>query len=222
SCHILLVESDGTFSGIAHGVDTAVRLGAAYVSNSYGAPDSSATAGLEKFYNHPGVAVTVSSGDTGYGVEWPAAYPQVISVGGTSLLPASNKRGWDEIVWTGTGSGCSALWPKPRWQTDTGCKKRTDNDVAAVADPETGVAIYDSFGVGGWGEVGGTSVSSPIIASVYALGGRPVAGTYPASYLYAAQRAGRAGLFDIIAGTNKLTGPNCSPPYLCNGETGYD
>jgi hypothetical protein len=70
--------------------------------------------------------------------------------------------------------------------------------------------------------VGGTSVSSPIIASVYALGGHPVAGTYPASYLYAAQRSGQAGLFDIVAGTNKLTGSNCKPPYLCNGEPGYD
>jgi len=221
SCHILLVESDGTFNGIAQSVDTAVRLGANYVSNSYGAPDSSATSGLEKYYDHPGVAVTVSSGDSGYGVEWPADYPQVVAVGGTSLLRASNPRGWDEIVWTGTGSGCST-WPKPSWQTDAGCAKRTDNDVAAVADPETGVAIYDSFGAGGWGVVGGTSVSSPIIASVYALGGHPVAGTYPASYLYAAQNAGEAGLFDIVAGTNKLSGPNCDPPYLCNGEIGYD
>ena len=221
NCHILLVESDGTFNGIAQSVDTAVRLGAEYVSNSYGAPDSSASSGLEQHYDHPGVAVTVASGDSGYGVEWPADYPQVVAVGGTSLLRASNPRGWDEIVWTGTGSGCSTF-PKPSWQADAGCAKRTDNDVAAVADPETGVAIYDSFEVGGWGVVGGTSVSSPVIASVYALGGRPVSGTYPASYLYAAQRAGQAGLFDIVAGTNKLSGPNCSPAYLCNGETGYD
>ena len=217
NCHIVLVESDGTFSGIAQSVDTAVRLGASYVSNSYGAPF--APSGLEKYYDHPGVAVTVSAGDDGYGVE-SATYPQVVSVGGTSLLPASNARGWDEIVWTGTGSGCSTE-PKPSWQTDTGCKGRTDNDVAAVADPETGVAIYDSYGFGGWGEVGGTSVSSPIIASVYALGGHPASGTYPASYLYAAQGAGRAGLFDIVGGTN-LIGPSCNPAYLCNGEPGYD
>jgi hypothetical protein len=224
NCHILLVEASPSFSGLAQGVDTAVSLGASYVSNSYGAPVGDIPS-LDKYYDHPGVAVTVASGDSGYGVEWPATSPQVVSVGGTSLLPASNPRGWDEVVWTGTGSGCTTL-PKPTWQADTGCSHRTDNDVAAVADPETGVAIYDSYGYfgwpPGWGEVGGTSVASPIIASVYALAGRPAPGTYPASYLYRAQGDDEAGLFDIVAGTNKLTGPDCNPPYLCHGEPGYD
>jgi hypothetical protein len=219
ACHILLVEaSSATSGGLAASVDTAVSLGADYVSNSYGGPDGSYNSIFQKFYTHPGVAITVAAGDYGYGEEWPAGYPQVISVGGTSLLPASNPRGWDEIVWTGTGSGC-APWPKPSWQTDTGCgARRTDNDVAAIADPETGVAIYDSYGgFGGWGVVGGTSVSSPLIASVYALAGKPTAGTNPARYLY----ANHADLNDIVAGTSLLSG-NCSPTYLCNGEVGYD
>lgn len=216
-CHVLVVEATTqSFADLAASVDTAVRLGATYVSNSYGYPDSSSYASEEKSYDHPGVAITASAGDSGYGVSDPAGFPDVTAVGGTSLLPASNPRGWDEIVWTGTGSGCS-VWAKPAWQAGTGCARRTDNDVAAVADPETGVAIYDSFGVGGWTVVGGTSVSSPVIASVYALGGRPAAGTYPASYLYASDSA----FNDIVAGTNDLSG-NCSPAYLCNGEPAYD
>jgi hypothetical protein len=219
SCHILLVEANGaTFTDLAASVDTAVHLGANYVSNSYGASEASFESQYEKYYNHPGVAVTVASGDYGYGAEYPATFPEVVSVGGTSLLPASNARGWDEIVWTGTGSGCSSFYSKPSWQTDSGCVTRTDNDVSAVADPETGVAIYDSYGVGGWTVVGGTSVSSPIIASVYALAGQPAPGSNPASYVYSAHSA----LYDIISGTNKLSGPNCNPTYLCNGQPGYD
>jgi hypothetical protein len=220
NCHILLVEANSQSPGdLAASVNTAVRLGARYVSNSWGfSGDSRSFSPLTKDFDHPGVAITVAAGDSGYGTEWPATLSQVISVGGTSLLPASNSRGWDEIVWTGTGSGCAALRAKPSWQHDSGCSRRTDNDVAAIADPETGVAFYDSYLASGWGEVGGTSVSSPIIASVYALAGRPLPGTYPASYLYSA----RSGIFDIVGGTNKLSGGNCNPAYLCNAGPGYD
>ena len=135
--------------------------------------------------------MTASAGDDGFGVSYPAASPDVVAVGGTSLSTASNSRGWTESVWgssaggEGTGSGCSLDSSKPSWQTDTGCAKRTDNDVSAVADPNTGVAVYDTYSEGGWLEVGGTSASSPMIASVFALAGTPAAGTNPASYLYA-------------------------------------
>ena len=87
---------------------------------------------------------------------------------------------------------------KPTWQKDTGCARRTDNDVSAVADPNTGVAVYDTFSQGGWLEVGGTSASSPIIASVFALAGTPAAGTYPSSYPY----SHTANLFDVTSGSN--------------------
>jgi GDSL-like Lipase/Acylhydrolase family/Subtilase family len=217
ACHILLVEaSSESYGDLAAAVNTAVRLGATSVSNSYGGPEFAELSKYLSDYDHPGVAITVASGDDGYGVNDPAGFPGVISVGGTSLLPAANSRGWDEIVWTGSGSGCS-IWAKPEWQTDSGCHNRTDNDVAAVADPETPVAVYDSYGQGGWNEVGGTSVASPIIASVYALAGRPAAGTNPASYLYTPQ----PHLFGIVAGTNQIVG-NCKPAYLCNGGPGYN
>ncbi len=86
--------------------------------------------------------------------------------------------------------------------------------MSADADPNTGVAVYDTFSQGGWLEVGGTSASSPIIASVFALAGTPAAGTYPSSYPY----SHTANLFDVTSGSNG----SCSPAYLCTGEVGYD
>ncbi len=215
-CHIILVEANSpTTQNLGTAVNSAVSLGAKFVSNSYGGSESSSDPTFDsEFYNHSGVAVTASAGDSGFGVEYPAASRFVTAVGGTSLNTASNSRGWSETVWNGTGSGCSADDAKPTWQTDTGCARRTNNDVSAVADPNTGVAVYDTFSQGGWLEVGGTSASSPIIASVFALAGTPAAGTYPSSYPY----SHTANLFDVTSGSNG----SCSPAYLCTGEVGYD
>ena len=101
-------------------VNDAVKLGAKFVSNSYGGGESSADTGYDtKYFNHPGVAITASSGDGGYGVEYPAASPYVTAVGGTALKKSSRTaRGWTESVWStssteGAGSGCSAYEPKP-------------------------------------------------------------------------------------------------------------
>jgi hypothetical protein len=221
-CHIILVEaSSADTADLGAGVNAAVSLGAKYVSNSYGGSESSSDPTFDTdYYNHPGVAVTASAGDDGYGVSYPAASQFVTSVGGTSLSTASNSRGWTETVWgsssggEGTGSGCSADDAKPSWQTDTGCSKRTDNDVAADADPNTGLAVYDTYSEGGWLEVGGTSASSPMIASVFALGGTPAAGSYPSSYIY----QHTSNLFDVTSGSDG----SCSPSYLCTAGTGYD
>jgi len=95
----------------------------------------------------------------------------VISVGGTTLVRDGSERGWTETAWIGSTSGCSAYIHKPGWQKDRLCDKRSVADVAAVADPETGLAVYDTFGFRGWLVVGGTSLSSPIIANVYAMAG---------------------------------------------------
>jgi subtilase family serine protease len=221
NCHILAVEaSNQTAADLGTAVNSAISLGAKYVSNSWGVAESSSDAGYDtSYFNHPGVAVTASAGDSGYGVSYPAASSYVTSVGGTSLSTASSSRGWTESVWStssseGTGSGCSAYEAKPSWQTDTGCAKRTDNDVAADADPATGAAIYDTFDQDGWLEVGGTSESSPIIASVFALAGTPAAGTYPSSYPY----SHTSSLFDVTSGSDG----SCSPAYLCTAQAGYD
>jgi subtilase family serine protease len=221
-CHIILVEaSSASTNNLGTGVNSAVSLGADYVSNSYGGSESTSDPTFDtEFYKHAGVAVTASAGDNGFGVEYPAASQYVTAVGGTSLSTSTNSRGWTESVWgssaggEGTGSGCSVDDAKPTWQKDTGCTKRTNNDVSAVADPNTGVAVYDTYDQGGWLEVGGTSASSPIIASVFALAGTPAAGTFPSSYPY----AHTANLFDVTTGANG----SCGTAYLCHGETGYD
>ena len=217
SCHILLVEAtSSSMSNLGTAVNTAVALGAKYVSNSYGGGESSADTSYDSsYFNHPGVAITVSSGDAGYGVEYPAASKYVTAVGGTTLRKDSSARGWTETVWSGAGSGCSAYDAKPTWQKDTGCSRRTVADVSAVADPATGVAVYDTYGGDpGWEVFGGTSVSAPIIASVYALAGTPSSGSYPASFPYAHPTA----LNDVVSGSNG----SCGGSYLCTGKTGYD
>ncbi|HEX8967194.1 MAG TPA: S53 family peptidase [Chloroflexota bacterium] len=213
NCKILLVEArSSSLADLGTAVNTAVSLGATEVSNSYGGSEFSSETSYESYYNHPGVAVTVSSGDSGYGVEFPAASRYVTAVGGTSLRTASTSRGWSETVWSGSGSGCSAYVGKPAWQSDAGCARRTVADVAAVADPNTGVAVYDTYHQGGWLVFGGTSVASPIVASVYALAGNAAtvtSGSYPYSHA--------AGLFDVVSGSNGTCGS-----YLCTGGPGYD
>jgi subtilase family serine protease len=215
SCKILLVEaSSASIANLGTSVNTAVRLGAIAVSNSYGGAEFSTETSADTYYNHPGVAVTVSSGDSGYGVEYPAASRYVTAVGGTSLKTAGGTRGWAETAWSGAGSGCSKYETKPSWQHDTGCTRRTVADVSAVADPATGVAVYDTYGVGGWLVFGGTSVASPVVAGVYALAGRPAAGSIPASLAYSHP----GSLFDVTSGSNG----SCAGSYLCTAKAGYD
>ena len=239
NCNILLVEADSAnFSDLGPAVNTAVAMGAIAVSNSYGGAEGSASSEAyldANFYNHPGVAITAATGDCGYdctgnpsshvsSVEYPAVSPYVIAVGGTRLTRDGSARGWTESAWGnaathwGAGSGCSLYEPKPSWQHDAGCAKRTQADVSAVADTATYVAIYNS-GTGGWGGAGGTSVASPIIAATFALAGSPAAGTYPASYLY----GNTAHLNDVTGGNNNvMVGQSCTVTYLCNGVAGYD
>ncbi|MFF7677645.1 carboxypeptidase regulatory-like domain-containing protein [Actinacidiphila glaucinigra] len=220
NAHILLVEADdNSFESLSAAVDQAVAMGAKYVSNSYGTDyrggngeDPSETTELDAHYNHPGVAITASTGDYGYGVSYPAASQYVTAVGGTTLTRApSTTRGWTESAWSLAGSGCSLYEPKPAFQHDTGCDNRALADVSAVAED---VAVYQTYGHGGWAVYGGTSVSAPIIASVYAAAGTPAAGSYPNAYPYAAG----TGINDITTGSNG----SCSPSYLCNGAEGFD
>ncbi|MGX1668143.1 carboxypeptidase regulatory-like domain-containing protein [Streptomyces sp. NPDC055400] len=223
--HIVLVEAATPgFDDLGAAVNQAVAQGAQFVSNSYGSGYSS-TAGsgedpaqstMDAYFDHPGVTVVASSGDSGFGVSYPASSPYVTAVGGTSLVKDDSARGWSEKVWAGSGSGCSLFSPKPAFQKDTNCAKRTVADVAAVADPATGVAVYDSFKADGWSVFGGTSASAPIITGVYANAGKPLAGTHPNSYPYAKSGA----LNDVTEGANGSCGS--SPAYLCRGAEGYD
>jgi subtilase family serine protease len=210
NCHIVLIEADtNSLLNLALSVNMAATKGADVISNSYGGGESS-TRQRDKDFKHPGIMITASTGDNGYGVQFPASSQWVTAVGGTTLNKGGGTRGWTETVWSGSGSGCSAVYPKPSWQLDTGCPNRTVGDVAADANPGTGVFVVYN---GGFLVFGGTSVASPIIASVYALAGNASTLKY-ASHGY----NHTTDLFDITSGSNGT----CSPMYLCTGEVGYD
>lgn len=212
NCHLLLVESTNDFLNNLSAAANYAGTHANAVSNSYGGGESGTTS-YETDFNHAGVAITVSSGDNGYGVQFPASSPHVTAVGGTSLVHASNARGWSETVWNGAGSGCSSLYAKPTWQHDGLCAKRTVADVSAIADPNTGIAMYGPINSrrSGWMVFGGTSVAAPLVAGIYgAKGGSVTYGSTPYSNTTA--------LFDVTAGSNG----SCGGTYLCTGEVGYD
>jgi subtilase family serine protease len=212
-CSLLLVEGDSaTFQNLATAVNTAAAMGAHAISNSYGGGESGSST-FEPFYNYAGIAVTVSSGDSGFGVEFPASSPHVTAVGGTSLVRSSNSRGWSETAWSGAGSGCSTIYAKPTWQTDTGCARRTVADVSAVADPNTGVAVFGPANSrsSAWLVFGGTSVAAPLIAGIYGVNGTAVNhGNDPYRHL--------SSLNDVTSGSNG----SCGGTYLCTAVVGYD
>jgi subtilase family serine protease len=212
SCHLLLVEANNDYLNNLAAAANYAGTHANAVSNSYGGTEPG-TASYESSYNHPGVAITVSSGDYGYGVQFPASSPHVTAVGGTSLVRASNARGWAETVWNGAGSGCSGIYAKPSWQHDGLCARRTVADVSAIADPNTGIAMYGPVTArrSGWMVFGGTSVAAPLIAGIYgAHGGTANFGGDPYSHT--------TSLNDVTAGSNG----SCGGTYLCTGAVGYD
>jgi len=222
TCSLLYVGANSaSFADLGTAVDTAAAKGATVISNSYGGAESSSQSSLAVHYSHPGIAITVSSGDSGYGVQSPASFNTVTAVGGTSLTLKADGTRSSETVWSGAGSGCSTYVAKPSWQHDPACSRRTVADVAAVADPNTGVAIYDSYGSTGganWYVFGGTSVAAPIVAGVYALAGN-TAGV-PAALAY----SNAASLFDVTTGSNGrcVKGRTTTGAYLCTGVAGYD
>ena len=218
TCKILLVEGNtNSFINLATAVQYAANQpGVVAVSNSYGAPEGNYISSFAPFYSHPGVAITASSGDSGYGLEFPADLPNVIAVGGTNLKRDGSTRGWTESAWAGAGSGCSALVMKPSFQDDTLCARRSVADVSAVADPNTGVAVYGPLNApsgskSAWLVFGGTSVSAPIIAGIF---GNKGVGANDATGFW----AGRAFLNDVTTGANG----SCSGLYFCTAGVGYD
>jgi Subtilase family len=234
NCHIILVEADdSTLANLATAEDEAAKLGATVISNSYGGTEYAGESALAPAYDHPGIAITASSGDEGFGVKIPSAFGTVTAAGGTSLYPdPGSSRGWAETAWQYAGSGCSAYTAQPAWQDSPGrkdtlrhdslCGTRTTADVSAVADPDTPVAVYDS-GDGGWLAAGGTSVASPVIAGVYALAGNAATIGPGASHVYAHPK----NLFGVTSGlpfTTASGGANgdCGGSYLCTAGPGYD
>jgi subtilase family serine protease len=219
-CHILVVETDDDlFLNLRAGVFQAAIEGAKFVSSSWFIPEFADESIIDTdiFSLFPGIAFTFASGDVGGVPVYPSASPYVTSAGGTTLTRARNRRGWRESAWSGTGCGCSAFEAKPAFQHDTICPaSRTTADISAVADPATGLAVYDTVpnpgGGTGWQVVGGTSLSSPLIAAMYALAGNPTPNSRPVTYPYAHPHAfhdittGSAGAFPALVGYDAPTG----------------
>ena len=218
NCKIVLVEANTSYSNdLAAAIAAAVNAGAEYISNSYGAGEYSVDPYFNKTF--PGVSLIASTGDNGtYNSSvnsYPAAIPGIIAAGGTSLALSGGSptaRGFGESAWSGAGSGCNTHSgiTKPSYQTDPLCPGRAYADVSAVADPNTGLMAYDT-GTGGWFVVGGTSLSSPLIAAYLAVTG--VDGTTP-KWAY----DNSALLNDPVSGSNG----GCTISYICHAATGYD
>lgn len=239
-CHILLVEANSnTLKDLGLAENEAVALGATEISNSYAAKElvvGKKQLGEEtKYYQHPGVPITVASGDQGYNDEqesnskqgkctncstnYPAGFSSVIAVGGAELEPSEEStRGWSDWTWFDSGSGCSLYVAKPPWQTDKGCSNRSENDVSAEASSETPVSVYDTYSliVPGWQDVGGTSASAPFVAGAIAL----ESSTQRSEGLEGIY-AHPGNWFDVTQGFNWAF-VACPELYLCHGETGYD
>jgi hypothetical protein len=235
-CHLLLVEADNpSFAALGAAVDAAVKAGATEISNSYGGAEESGDSRNNAPYDHPGIVITASSGDCGYyneacggdeAASFPASSADVVAVGGTSLNGSEGD--WSSTVWDDGGSGCSVVFAAPLWQSEvadfseTECDSgRSVADVAANADPYTGVDVYDTTPSGGnptgWGIWGGTSEASPIVAAEFGLAGGAHGVPYPAQTLYS--NIGDSGdLYDVVSGSNGV----CSGATSCKARSGYD
>jgi len=230
-CHILLVEANSaSFADLVTAEHEAYTLGAKQISNSWGGEGegSPSEEGIsDGQFSFAGVATLAASGDAGYGGpasnQYPASLPGVTSIGGTSLEEPSSSgvsstRGVGESVWGnsiwGTGSGCNTQIPQPSWQTGIGCAGRAYNDIAADADPYTGLNIYDSQEEG-WEVVGGTSEATPLTAAYYALLGGVGGGNASWDYSHASL------LNDILSGSDNTYLFSCDT-FICNGAVGYD
>jgi subtilase family serine protease len=166
NCSIVLVEANSaSVDDLGASVDAAVALGAKAVGNSYYAAEWAGETAEDPHYHHAGVAITASAGDQASPF-YPAASPYVLAVGGTTLRGSAGS--WNETAWQYGGNGCSQYEKRPSFQNGVPCSTRAIADVAAVADPQTGVAVFSTQS-GGWVVAGGTSVGAPLLAGAYAL-----------------------------------------------------
>jgi hypothetical protein len=219
TCKLVLVEAqDDQGNGLFVSQNAAAAMsGVVVISDSWGGPSDGTDATLDsQFFTHSKVNIFVASGDNGINTQpdYPSTSARVVAVGGTSLKKSTTTtRGWTEGAWSGAGSSCSSVTAKPTFQSvvpSAACAKRTASDVSAVADPNTGLAVFNA-GAGGWIVVGGTSASSPFVAAVYARYG--ITATNDASFAYS--HAGQ--FFDVTTGKNGSCGG-----ALCNAGAGWD
>jgi hypothetical protein len=239
-CKIVLIEATtNSVADIGKSAVAAHTAGANQISNSYGGPEYSAS---NSNHSISGAVVTASSGDSSWfaGPQQPCSFATVVCVGGTAIYSYGSTRGLIEAAWTGDGtqfgggSSCSKLVAKPWWQTavaSSASSKRAEADISAVADPfNPGVLGYQGYSgvTPGYYIFGGTSASSPIFASVYALAGN-ASTELNAQSLWVAGAAHSASLNDVAIGSNGMTdgftnavGQTCTPVSICYTVPGYD
>ncbi|HEY5516610.1 MAG TPA: hypothetical protein VIK12_10440 [Pengzhenrongella sp.] len=220
-CSILLLEATSAWiADLGTAVTTASNTAHVYaISNSYGSGDYPGSyAPAYDTAAKKGIAVTASAGDGGYGLLFPASATNVIGVGGTTLSVDATGVRTSETVWSGTGSGCSVYNAAPAWQSIPGnpcAGKKAVADLSADADPNSGLAIYTTYSeVTGYWVFGGTSLSSPLVAALYAMQGGYNASTPAGQYAWAAGTP----YYDVTSGSNGT----CSPSVLCTARVGWD
>jgi subtilase family serine protease len=214
NCTIWLIEATSNSSTNLDAAEReAVKLGATIVTNSWGGGCVGSCYGT--YFDTPGVTYLASAGDGGYGDVYPMELATVVAVGGTSLYESGGTRHWTEVAWEYTGGGCATAITKPSWQHDPDCTGNMRNDVAADADPATGAAEYDTFEEGGWIQVGGTSLSSPLTAGIFALAGNSTTQNGGEAFW----KAKGKHLFPVTSGID-FCPPSATAPYFCTMGTG--
>ena len=227
---ILLVEANSSsFSDLMNAVNYAKAYpGVHVVSMSWGGSEFPSETAYDNYFNASAVSFVASSGDSGNGVEWPAASPYVIGVGGTTLNLSSSGAVLSETAWSGSGGGISTYEAEPQYQEAVQSSGgRGVPDVAYDANPNTGVPVYESFGYTGykgWIIVGGTSMGAPQWSAIIAIidsrraSALSSQGFLANSQIYAAASGASytANYNDIVSGSNG----NCGA--VCDASQGYD
>jgi subtilase family serine protease len=137
---------------------------------SYSSGEFSGETGDDQYFTTAGVVYFASFGDSGWGPAYPSTSPNVVSAGGTSIIrDASGNFTGQEDCSCFSGGGRSQYEQAPRYQwiiTNLAGPFRDTPDLAADADPQSGVDVYSSTYCTGWCIVGGTSVASPVLAGI--------------------------------------------------------
>ena len=173
----LVIAPSDSASDLINAVQYAAHnVGAHVVSMSWGGPEFAGETGYDSVFRNAGTVFIAASGDSGSGTQYPASSPYVVATGGTALYlqPGTGTLKFPEVAWEGAGGGVSQYEAIPGYQKTFGLtgNYRCVPDVGFVADPNTGVLVYDSnydLYATGWWVVGGTSVSAQSWAALIAL-----------------------------------------------------
>ena len=207
---IVLVEANSSSNADLYAaVDIAAKIAnVQQVSMSWGGSEYRTETSYDSHFNKTGPIFFASEGDSGGKVIYPSCSQYVVAAGGTSVATNGSGIWTGESAWSSGGGGTSAYVAKPSWQANvTGTVvRRSVPDLSSDADPNTGVAVYDSTayqGYKGWMVFGGTSVSSPCLAGMLNATGKTYTSTTAfLSNLYSDFKNTPSVFRDITTGSN--------------------